>query len=285
MTTVADEQVVALAQRGGEVEALDAAARPAPLRRVAAQDERGPVELAQHAGGHDAHDADVPEELPLDDDEVARRVEARANGPDDFVGDGALDGLALAVAMVEGAGDGFGGGEVGGAQEFEGFGGVLQAPGGIEARAELEAHFVGPNGALDASGGLEREQAGAASDVQPLQPSGDENTVLTDERHKVRDGAERDEVEQRADVEGGELGELKFAPALHERVGEFEGKAGGAEFGEVADRWPLTADRLLRQLRIHQRVRRRRGVGDLMVVEDEHIHAALVQPADGRNGG
>ena len=46
--------------------------RPEPrhLAVLAADDDGGPVKFLQHARRHDADDADVPEQLALDDDEI-----------------------------------------------------------------------------------------------------------------------------------------------------------------------------------------------------------------------
>ena len=61
--------------------------RPEPRHAsaFAADDDRGPVKLRQHARRHDAYDADVPEQPALDDHKIVLRVELRAHHADDFV--------------------------------------------------------------------------------------------------------------------------------------------------------------------------------------------------------
>ena len=75
VAAVPHEQIVALAQRGGQIKSRDAAARTAPFAAFAAENDRGPVKLLQHARRDDADHADVPEQLPLDDDEIRLRIE------------------------------------------------------------------------------------------------------------------------------------------------------------------------------------------------------------------
>ena len=101
VAAVAEQQVVAFPQRGGQVETGNAAARAAELLAIAAEDDGRPVELLEHARRDNAHDADVPRQLTLDDDEVGLRVEPGAHRADDFLGDAAFDLLALAVVGVQ----------------------------------------------------------------------------------------------------------------------------------------------------------------------------------------
>ena len=69
--------------------------------------------------------------------------------------------------------------------------------------------------------------------VQALQADGNQDAVLAGQRDDVGNGAEGDQVEQGAQVEVGGAGQAGFASALEEGVGELEGEAGGAEFGEA----------------------------------------------------
>ena len=57
----------------------DAPARTAHLAVLAADDDGRPVKFLKHARRHDTHDADMPEQLPLDDDEIRLRVEFGAH--------------------------------------------------------------------------------------------------------------------------------------------------------------------------------------------------------------
>ena len=116
VTAVTQKQIVALAQRRREIETFNAAARPAPFLALTTDDNGGPVKLAQHARGHDPDHPDVPEQLSLDDDIIGVRVESGPHGADDFLGNSALDLLALAIPCIEGARQRLGGGRVTGQQ-------------------------------------------------------------------------------------------------------------------------------------------------------------------------
>src|ERR1041384_1667548 len=60
MTAVAHEQIAALAQRGRQIKPGNAAPGPAPFSAIAADDNRRPIKLLKHPGGHNPHDANVP---------------------------------------------------------------------------------------------------------------------------------------------------------------------------------------------------------------------------------
>ena len=108
----------------------------------------------------------------------------------------------------------------------------FQPPGGVQARGELEADFVRAERRRALGDLFQRHQAGPLRVAQPFQSGGNENAVFADERHEVGNRAERDEIEQRAQIEFRRAGQTDFASALDQGVGEFEGEAGGAEFGE-----------------------------------------------------
>src|SRR5690348_11096451 len=101
MATVTNEQVAALAQRGGEVETGDASARAAPLVAIAADNNGWAVESLQDARCDDADNADVPWHLAFDDDEIVLGFEFGMEIVDDLLGNIALDFLALAIAGIE----------------------------------------------------------------------------------------------------------------------------------------------------------------------------------------
>ena len=109
---------------------------------------------------------------------------------------------------------------------------VSSRPGGVEPGSELEADFVGAEQGRGLSDSLQGDQAGALGGVEALQAGGDQDAVFAGQRDDVGNGAEGDQVEQGAQVEVGCAGQAGFAAALEEGMGEFEGEAGGAEFGE-----------------------------------------------------
>ena len=61
--------------------------------------------------------------------------------------------------------------------------------------------------------------------VQPFQSARDEDAIFAGQRDQVRDGAERDEIQERAQIESARLSQSHFATALHQGVGELERQA------------------------------------------------------------
>jgi hypothetical protein len=168
----------------------------------------------------------VPEHLALDDHVVGVRVEPGAHGGSGLVGDGALDLLPLAVARVEGLGDGQRLGVVAGEEEAEGIFGGFEAAGGVETGGKLEADVLGAEQGWRLGDLFKGDETGALGGVEALEADGGEDAVFAGEGDDVGDGAEGDEVEEGAEVEVGGAGETGFAGAFEESVGEFEGEAG-----------------------------------------------------------
>ncbi len=103
-----------------------------------------------------------------------------------------------------------------------------------------------------------------------FEAGGNEDAVLAGQRDEVGDGAERDQVEQRAQVEIRRARQARFASALHQGVGELEGEAGGAEFGEEVLEFEVLSFRSTAD----SPARTQRGrIGNLMMIEHDHIHA------------
>src|SRR5436190_6074260 len=201
MAAVAHKQIAALTQRRGQIEALDAPARPSPFLAFTADDDGGPIKILQHTRSDNADHADVPHELAFDQNKVAGGIEAGTNGANHFVANPALDLLTFRIPRAKTFGDGRGFSEVAGQQQVERFLRVLEASRRVQARAKLKAHFVAAAGAFDTSDFFECDKAGAFGVGQPLQAGAHEDSVLTHEWDKVSDRAERDEVEKRSEVE------------------------------------------------------------------------------------
>ncbi len=77
---------------------------------------------------------------------------------------------------------------------------------------------------------FQRDQSGPLRRVQPLQTGGDQNAIFAGERNEVGNRAQRDQIQQRSQIEFRRAGQAGFASAFDQRMGEFEGEAGGAEF-------------------------------------------------------
>jgi hypothetical protein len=223
VATVADQQVIALAQRRGQIETRNAAAGPTEVLAITPENDSGAVELLEHARRNNPDDADVPGQLALDDDEVGLCVESRTQVADDFIGDAALDLLPRTVMGVQLLRDGQGFSQVGGQQQTQGVLGGFEAARGIETGRELEAHFIRAEQGRGLSDSFQGDKAGPPSSVEAFQTSGYQDAVFRGERDNVGNGAEGDQVKQGAQVEVGRARETGFTSALYEGVGELEG--------------------------------------------------------------
>ena len=101
MASVTNEQVVTLAQRGRQIESLDAPTGTAPMRTITAQDDCWAIKFLKHARSDNADHAQMPGFLPLNEHEIAQWIKPSADRFDQFFRDAALDGLALAVFRVQ----------------------------------------------------------------------------------------------------------------------------------------------------------------------------------------
>ena len=205
-----------------------------------------------------------------------------------------LDVAALRVVGVELERDGAGALLVLGQQQLQAGVGPVQAPRGVQSRAQPEADRAGVDRArVDLRDVHQRAQAGLARRGEPAQALAHQPPVLPDERHDVGDGGERDEVEVL-------LGQPRvLAGRLQQRPGELVRDRRGTQVRAwvVAD--PRVHDRRVGQVAVGPRA---------VVVGDDHVHpgrpgardlldgrdravdgheqsgAALRQPVDGRGG-
>jgi len=119
------------------------------------------------------------------------------------------------------------------AEQVERFLRGLEPAGGVQPRRELETDFVRAETIGTLRDFFQRDQSRPLRDVQPFESGADENPVFAGERDDVGNGAERDEVEERTEIEVGGAGKAGFAPVLEDGVGELECQAGRAELGSV----------------------------------------------------
>ena len=96
----------------------------------------------------------------------------------------------------------------------------------------MEADLVGAEPGRGAGDPFQGDQPRPPGGVEAFQAGGNQDAVLAGERDNVGNGAEGDQVEQGAQVEVGRAGQSGLASAFQEGMGEFEGEAGGTEFGE-----------------------------------------------------
>jgi hypothetical protein len=148
----------------------------------------------------------------------------------------------------------------------------------VDPRAELEADVAGAQGARRARHVEQRREAGGRRPSQHGQAVPDDHAVLADERHHVRDGPQHRHA-QRLDQERAHL--VAHARArrhvLRHGPGHLHGHSGAAEAAERVAR--------VGPLRVDDRDGRRQRRGDLVVVHDHHVHAALGAAPDLFDGG
>ena len=227
----------------------------------------------------------MPEELALDDDVVRLGIEPRPHRPDDLRGDLLLDALAFAVAGIKREGDRVGRGGIGREQEAQGLVGVLQSSGGVQARAQSEAHVTNADDSLQSGDLLERDQPRPGGFRQSRKSGGDEDAVLAGQRNQIRDGAERGEIEKGADIERLRFGPAQFAAALGQGMKQLEGEAGGAEFTEVDCGRAGLVTSAATELGIDQGHGGGERIGYLMMIQNDHIDSPALQPGDRLHGG
>ena len=228
------EQIAALPQRGGQIESHDAAARTAPFTAFPAENDRGAVKLLQHARRDDADHADVPEQLSLDDDEIRLRIEFRLHRANDLLHDAPLDFLAFTIPGIEILRQRHRFGHIAREQQMQRFLRGFEPAGGIQARGQLKTYFVSAEGWRALRDLLERNQTGPLRRVKTLQTGGNENSIFTGQWHKVGNGAERDQIEQRSQIKFRRARQANLASAFDQGMRQFEGEANRAEFGERA---------------------------------------------------
>ena len=189
------EQVLGAALDGAEqIEGRDAAPGALGLVVALAEQDGRTVEALDDARRDDADDALVP---------VRRREhERRRRRVGDHLGggreDAGLDGLTLAVELVEAQRQRQRRVAVGAAQQLERQRRVLETAGGVEPRRQTEADGAGVDAArLDAGDLHERRQPGPRRAAQPPEADAGQHAVLADQRHDVGDGADGDHVGER----------------------------------------------------------------------------------------
>ena len=169
-----------------------------------------------------------------------------------------LDGLAVAVELLEPGRELAGLGVALGHEEVERDLRPAEPPGGVDARREPEGDrtFV-DRGRVDACRAHKGPEPGALRASELPQPGDCERTVLVDERHDVGDRRERDEVQ------------VSLERIVGEGLEQLEGDTGATELCERVRRRPRGDDGAVRKL-----------LSGSMVVGDHDVKA---QPAGGRD--
>ena len=235
--------------------------------------------------------ADVPEQLAFDDDKIGFGIEPRPHRADDFLDDAALDLLAFAIVGIESSGPcGMASARLARQQQMQRFLGGFQPAGGVEARRRVESRLRRCRGrAAVWATCFSATRPGRCVVFSRSRPAETRMRFSPRQRNEVGDGAERHQVEQRAQIEIRGAGQTGFAPALDQRVGEFEGQAGGAELGEQSGRVRVSRSGSgvsgLPDCGFTSATAGGAGDGDLVMIQHDDIDAALFEPGDGFHGG
>ena len=237
--------------------------RPEPFQSLVAlpgDEDDGAVVALDEARGDDADHALVP----VGAGDGVRAAGALLGRPrldlgDRLAEDAALDGLALAVQLLERVGEPARLVLVLGEEQLERLARVPEPAGRVEARREPEADGPGVDrGRIDAGALHERAQTGLRRARERAQPGDGERAVLVDERDDVGDRRERDEVE---------MAPRNLGVDAEQRLAELVDDAGAAELGERVVGRARRDDRAVGQ-----------RLGRPVMVGDDHVEAARSRP-------
>ncbi len=198
----ADELGAAAREAVVQARAGRAAHRPAAALALEADDDRGLAEARGDPAGHDAHDAGVPA-LPREQDR-GLAIEAGALYLGERRGQHlVLDRAARHLRLLDRGRERRGGDAALLEQERERDVGITEPPGRVEARGDAEGDVLGRGAAreVEVREPGERAEAGAPARLEDGEARADERAVVARERRDVGDGADRDEVEERPEVE------------------------------------------------------------------------------------
>ena len=148
--------------------------------------------------------------------------------------------------------------------------GAPDAPAGIDARPEQEAEMPAFRRAGEARRIHQRGQADMLAPPHRDQALGHEGAVEPFQRHHVRDGAERHQIEQ---VE--QIG-LRPQHMPEAALAQFAIDRDHGHEHEAAGRQIVQAREVVEPVRIDQRIGRRQRLIGLMMVDHDHVEAELL---------
>ncbi len=208
------EAVLAGPQRLREVEPRDAAARAVPLLPVERDEQHRLIKPFHEPGGDNADHAAVPPVCPEDNGGALGKLRAARER---LRKDAPLLRLTLGVRRRELPRELLGARGVLGQQQLHPGGGVRHPARRVDPRGEGEADGAGPD--LLARKAALLDQSGKAHTAAPpdlRKAARDDRPVLPHERHHVRNGAERREVEVGLRLRAQRLRELERDPDARE---------------------------------------------------------------------
>ena len=246
-------------------------AEPRPAPSLKTHDHHRLVKAFDQLGGHDPHHTLVPAFGPQDQSGIVGEL---LGGADGLVPHAILDLLALAIHVVQLAGQASRGALVGGQQKIQGNLGIAKTTRGVHAGGQSVADVAGHDRAsLDTCQLGQGAQTGAAEGRELAQTNGGQNAVLVAQRHHVRNRAHGHEVQDLSWLEAIGDGKAQSAQPRPQGSGQVEGHpAGGQSFER---------ELVVRTVRVEQGVGRRWPFGNVVVVDDDDIHPAAATELDG----
>ena len=191
-----------------------------------------------------------------------------------------LDVAALAVQLVELACDVAGADRIVGGQAFDAQRHVRQPPGGIESRTGDKTQVIGARSTHVASGGIEQcgDAGMGAAGAHALQALLHQQAVVVIEADHIGDGAQRDQIQQGAEIG---FGFFSVSPAMAQLGAQRQHQVEHhADAGEA-----LAREFAARLVGVDDAPGVGQGVAGQVVVGDQHFHAQAVCFGDAVDAG
>ena len=186
----------ALRQSSDEIQTFDAAtAAFANPVLIEPDDNRRPMVFVRDPRRHDAEDSGMPATRRHHDRGVARHAKLARNLFLRRQENLFLDLLSLAILAIEKPGQLRRFGFARGKQKLQRFFRRAQSPGGIQSRAEPEPDVFGENRRLHSADLDQFLQTDPSRSRNLVRAALDKRAVFAPQRHNVRDGGERDQIE------------------------------------------------------------------------------------------
>jgi len=268
VTAVLGQQVTASRQGFGDVHARNAPARALPVLAVEGDDAGRPAMVLDQPRGGQSDDTGLPRRIG---DNRRPRIGVRGRGLARAAHDVVREALPFEVLLFELVRQRLGLVGLLGEEESERVLGVRDAAGRVEARSETEADVRCPDAAkLHARSLRECPHPDDRRSVQRRKPRGHDRAVRRAERHDVRDGRERAELEELVLLH-------RVREIAQQPLREPERDAGPGQL--------LVVRRVVGAARVHERVRLREDGRRMMVVRDDEVDPELAGERRFGHGG
>ena len=152
---------------------------PCPIF-IKTNNEGGTVKLTHDFSCNDTDHADMPIPTPGHDGDIGFRVESRGDRSHSFRGNMALDGLPLAIVLIERERKAVRLGVIIGKEKLKRLVCGPEATGGIDARSKTESDISPTNRRRNSRNRLQRNNPRPAGVFHPIQSMTDKNAILAD---------------------------------------------------------------------------------------------------------